>query len=325
MKIKSIIASIVAAGTLALSAAAAFADEPVANDVLADPSAADEIVAAEIPDDIVIAPNPEAASVTAEDVYAKAKSYFATALKAQFDAMKAEIAAAGGAEAYTEATMKALTPEAIEGFKAQLIAMAVQNGADEAEITKSLEPITAEAVQALTKEGINLVAASDSADALVDNTLTYGFDTLKAGIEAAGGVDAFADAVMAEITEQQLSDIKAALAANGAATTEDLEALTKDSLKETVKQAATMVESVESVDEIFINTLSIFGDEGLAAMSAMIDEQIAALENQNLGGETPDIAPAPGENPDTGVESVATIVGVIAVAGAVVVISRKKV
>lgn len=297
MKIKAIIASIAAAGTLAFSSAVAFADEPVANDIL-------------------IAPNPTA-SVTAEDVYAKAKSYFAEVLKEPFDAVKAEITAAGGAEAYTEALMKNLTPEYIENFKAQFIAMAVESGADEAGLKQQLEPITAEVVQALAKEGITLVDSSDSAEALVDNTLTYGFESVKAGIEAAGGVDAFTDAVMAEITEQDISDIKKGLEASGSVPADQLESFTKGSLEEVVKQAATLLASTETVDEIFIGVLGGFGDEGLAAMAAMIDEQIAALENQDS-----DIAP--GENPDTGVESVAAVVGVIAVAGAVVVISRKK-
>lgn len=304
MKIKAIIASIAAAGTLAFSSAVAFADEPVANDVL-------------------IAPN-TTASVTAEDVYAKAKSYFAEALKPQFEAMKADIATAGGAEAYTEAAMASITPEVIENLKTQLIAMAVQNGADEAQLKQQLEPITAEVVQLLAKEGIALVAASDSAEALVDNTLTYGFEGVKATIEGAGGVDAFTDAVMAEITDEQFADIKEGLEAGGAASAEQLATFTKDALKDVVKQAATIVADTETVDEIIVGVLGGFGDEGLAAMSAMLDEQIAALEDQNPGLEDPDIAPNPGENPDTGVESVAAIVGVIAVAGAVVVISRKK-
>lgn len=304
MKIKAIIASIAAAGTLAFSSAAAFADEPVANDIL-------------------IAPNPTA-SVTAEDVYAKAKSYFAEMMKATFESAKEEIAAAGGAEAYTAEAMKNLTPEYIENVKKELIAMAVQNGADEAGLTKSLEPITAEVVQMFMKDSINLVDSSDSAEALVDNALTYSLEFMKSGIEAAGGVDAFTDTIMAEITDEELADIKASLVESGMFASAELETLTKESLKEDVKEAATILANTKNVDEIFINALNSLGEEQLAAMSAMIDESLNALENQNPGLEDPDIATNPGENPDTGVESVAAIVGVIAVAGAVVVISRKK-
>lgn len=318
MKIKAIIASIAAAGTLALSSAAAFADDPVANDVLAapDPSAADDSVA----DEILISPNPSASA--AEEVYAKAKSYFAESFKEAFETAKEEIAAAGGADAYVAAAMESFTPEYIENVKKELIAMAVEGGADEAQLKQSLEPITAEFVQMFIKDSITLVDSSDSAEAFVDNVLTYSLDFLKAGIEGAGGVDALADKIMAEITDEQLAEIKAALTESGAVAPEELESLTKESVKETVKESLTILQSTENVDDIFINALSTLGDEELAAMSAAIDESIKALEDPNK--ELGDIAPAPGENPDTGVESVAAVVGVIAVAGAVVVISRKK-
>ncbi len=321
MKIKAIIASIAAAGTLALPSAAAFADEPVADDILIapNPEAADDPVA----DDILIAPNPSAS--VAEDVYAKAKSFFAAAFKEAFETAKDEIANAGGADAYVTAAMENFTPEYIENVKKELIAMAVESGADEAQLKQSLEPLTAEVVQMFIKDSITLVDSSDSAEAFVDNVLTYSLDFLKTGIEAAGGVDALADKIMAEITDEQLAEIKAALTESGEIAPEELASLTKDSIKEAVKESLTILQSTENVDEIFINALSTLGEEELAAMSALIDESIKALEEQlEDPNKEPDVAPGTGENPHTGVESVAAIVGVIAVAGAVVVISRKK-
>lgn len=158
---------------------------------------------------------------------------------------------------------------------------------------------------------------------------------IKASIEAAGGVDAIVDNAMEQVEGKTPEELKAAfveqLKASGVSD-EQLEqimelysseesAFTPEAYREAYTSIFTDIQNSDNVGALIDAMFVMMSEEELKEMSKALDEYEAGLAGGTEIGK--DIA-AGGDNTDTGVEGVAAVVGVIAVAGAVVVISRKK-
>ena len=161
------------------------------------------------------------------------------------------------------------------------------------------------------------------------------FKSVKAKIASVGGADAYFEmakqlfsSISPEEVDKMLSDtlkaqgltdeqIKEALASFDSAT----EFVFDEEEFEQFRSHLRMIEKCGTSDEFVEYIKSNLEDEYAAGILAAVKE---------MGGGTDSVVPikdditAGGDNADTGAEGVAAVVGVIAVAGAVVVISRKK-
>lgn len=161
------------------------------------------------------------------------------------------------------------------------------------------------------------------------------FKNVKEKISAVGGADASFEmakqlfsAISSEEVDKMLSDtlkaqgltdeqIKEALASFGSAT----EFVFDEEEFEQFRPYLRMIEKCDTSDEFVEYIKSNLEDEYAAGILSAVKE---------MGGSTDSVVPikddiaAGGDNADTGAEGVAAVVGVIAVAGAAVVISRKK-
>lgn len=158
---------------------------------------------------------------------------------------------------------------------------------------------------------------------------------IKAAIDAAGGVDAIVDNAMEQIEGKTPDELKAdfegQLKASGVSEeqikmimeyyTSEGGAFTADTYKEIMTGLLNTLKDAEGVSSFIESILMGYDEETLKTLSEALDEYEAGLA---AGGDTGKADVTGGDNADTGVEGVAAIVGVIAVAGAVVVISRKK-
>lgn len=160
------------------------------------------------------------------------------------------------------------------------------------------------------------------------------FKNVKEQISAVGGADAYFEmakqlfsSISSEEVDKMLSDtlkaqgltdeqIKEALASFDSAT----EFVFDEEEFEQFRQHLRMIEKCDTSDEFVEYIKSHLEDEYavgiLSAVKEMGDKADAAAPKDDIA--------AGGDNADTGAEGVAAVVGVIAVAGAVVVISRKK-
>lgn len=157
------------------------------------------------------------------------------------------------------------------------------------------------------------------------------FYAVKSEIAKAGGVDAYfekARAAMKALTPDRIkSSMKKILAAQGVAE-EDIDAalalldgvfdenviFDDDSFNE-MKPFYQELDKYETPDEYFGNVFSTLSMDDAAKMLFLLNNSEAVSDAA---------VPDAGDNADTGAEGVAAVVGVIAVAGAAVVISRKK-
>lgn len=169
--------------------------------------------------------------------------------------------------------------------------------------------------------------APDDLKATYSEKFGEDFYAVKSEIAKAGGVDAYfekARAAMKALTPDRIkSSMKKILAAQGVAE-EDIDAalalldgvfdenviFDDDSFNE-MKPFYQELDKYETPDEYFGNVLSTLSIDDTTKMLFLLNNSDA-------------VVPGAGDNADTGAEGVAAVVGVIAVAGAAVVISRKK-
>lgn len=165
-------------------------------------------------------------------------------------------------------------------------------------------------------------------------------EQIKASIEAAGGVDAIVDNAMEQIEGKTPEELKAMFVEQlkqGGVSEEQINqimeyynseagegAFTPEMYKDMYSALLTSLQDPEGFSSFIESVLMNFDEETLKTISEALDAYEAA---QAGAGE--DVKPGTGEttggdNADTGVEGVAAVVGVIAVAGAAVVISRKR-
>ena len=169
-------------------------------------------------------------------------------------------------------------------------------------------------------------------------------EQIKASIEAAGGVDAIVDNAMEQIEGKTPEELKAMFAeqlqANGVSEEQINQIMdyynseagegsfTPEMYKDMYSALLTSLQDPEGFSSFIESVLMNYDEETLKTISEALDAYEAA---QAGAGE--DVKPGTGEttgettggdNADTGVEGVAAVVGVIAVAGAAVVISRKR-
>lgn len=163
---------------------------------------------------------------------------------------------------------------------------------------------------------------------------------VKASIEAAGGIDAIVDNAMEQFEGKTPDELRAIfveqLQSSGISeeqinqimeyyNSESAEgAFTPEMYRNVLTGLLTSLQSTDGVAEFIESALMMFDEATLQQVSEALDAYEAA---QAGAGE--DVKPGTGEttggdNADTGVEGVAAVVGVIAVAGAAVVISRKR-
>lgn len=167
---------------------------------------------------------------------------------------------------------------------------------------------------------------------------------VKASIEAAGGIDAIVDNAMEQFEGKTPDELKAMmveqLQANGVSeeqinqmmeyynSAEGEKAFTPEMYRNVLTGLLTSLQSTDGIGAFIESVLMNFDEATLQQVSEALDAyeaaQAGAGEDVKPGtGETTGEATG-GDNADTGVEGVAAVVGVIAVAGAAVVISRKR-
>ncbi len=168
-------------------------------------------------------------------------------------------------------------------------------------------------------------------------------EQIKASIEAAGGVDAIVDNAMEQIEGKTPDELKATFVEQlkqGGVSEEQINqimeyynseagegAFTPEMYKNMYTALLTSLQDPEGFGSFIESILMNYDEETLKTISEALDAyeaaQAGAGEDVKPGtGET--TGEATGDNADTGVEGVAAVVGVIAVAGAAVVISRKR-
>ncbi|MGN0670567.1 MAG: NPXTG-anchored protein [Oscillospiraceae bacterium] len=168
-------------------------------------------------------------------------------------------------------------------------------------------------------------------------------EQIKASIEAAGGVDAIVDNAMEQIEGKTPDELKATfveqLKQSGVSeeqinqimeyynSEEGEGAFTPEMYRNVLTGLLTSLQNTEGAGALIESVLMMFDEATLQQLSEALDAYEAgqgAGEDVKPGtGETTGEATG-GDNADTGVEGVAAVVGVIAVAGAAVVISRKR-
>ena len=160
------------------------------------------------------------------------------------------------------------------------------------------------------------------------------FLSLKAQIAAVGGAD-----VYFEMAKQFFSSISTGEVDKMLSDTLKAQGLTDEQIKEALasfdpvtefvfdeeefeqfRQHLRMIEKCDSSDEFVEYIKSHLEDEYAAGILSAVKE----MGDEADGSAPKDDIAAGGDNADTGAEGVAAVVGVIAVAGAAVVISRKK-
>ncbi len=169
-------------------------------------------------------------------------------------------------------------------------------------------------------------------------------EQIKASIDAAGGVEAIVDNAMEQIEGKTPDELKATfveqLQANGVSEEQINQIMeyynseagegsfTPEMYKDMYTALLTSFQDPEGFGSFIESILMNYDEETLKTISEALDAyeaaQAGAGEDVKPGtGETTGEATG-GDNADTGVEGVAAVVGVIAVAGAAVVISRKR-
>ncbi len=167
-------------------------------------------------------------------------------------------------------------------------------------------------------------------------------EQIKASIEAAGGVDAIVDNAMEQIEGKTPEELKAMfveqLQANGVSEEQINQimeyynseagegAFTPEMYKDMYTALLTSLQDPEGFSSFIESVIMNFDEETLKTISEALDAYEAGQAGEDVKpgtGETTGDATG-GDNADTGVEGVAAVVGVIAVAGAAVVISRKR-
>lgn len=161
------------------------------------------------------------------------------------------------------------------------------------------------------------------------------FLSVKAQIAAVGGAD-----VYFEMAKQFFSSISPEEVYKMLSDTLKAQGLTDEEIKEALASFDSATEFVFNEEEFeqFRSHLRMIekcgtSDEFVEYIKSNLEDEYAAgilAAVKEMGGSTDSVVPikdditAGGDNADTGAEGVAAVVGVIAVAGAVVVISRKK-
>lgn len=162
-------------------------------------------------------------------------------------------------------------------------------------------------------------------------------NVIKLSIDAAGGIDAIVDNAMEQVegkSPEELKEIFAEQLGMGGMPEDQLEKImeaygseaaegvfTPESYRESLTSLLTAIQSNETAGALIDMMFMSMDEDELVELSKALDEYEASLA---AGGETGKADAAGGDNVDSGVEGVAAVVGVIAVAGAVVVISRKR-
>lgn len=173
--------------------------------------------------------------------------------------------------------------------------------------------------------------SADELKAKYVEKLGNGFNAVKSEIAKVGGVDAYFEktrAALKALTPDQIKEfIKDVLKAQGM-TDEQIDALMtsfdsasaedftfNDEAFDDMKKYYQKIDECKTAEEFADYLVSDEGKEMADAIVYMVG---------NVKKDDGDISTGTGDNADTGAEGVAAVVGVIAVAGAVVVISRKK-
>ena len=164
---------------------------------------------------------------------------------------------------------------------------------------------------------------------------------IKAAIEAAGGVEAVVDSAMEQLEGKTPDELKAMFVEQLKASNiseEQINLIMQQYNSESGESSFT-ADTYKQIMTDILNTLQSADGAGsfIEAILMNCDEdtlkQLSEAFDAYEAGEVEDVKPGAGEttgeatggdNVDTGVEGVAAVVGVIAVAGAVVVISRKR-
>lgn len=131
MKIKSILAGVVAAGAVCAVSATAFADEPV-------------LVSAPVDEDIYIAPGDTSAELETK-VAEQFKKLFGDKLAVFAEQIKASIEAAGGVDAIVDNAMEQIEGKTPEELKAMFVEQLQANGVSEEQINQIMEYYNSEA------------------------------------------------------------------------------------------------------------------------------------------------------------------------------------
>lgn len=179
-------------------------------------------------------------------------------------------------------------------------------------------------------------------------SLDEGLKELKAAITEAGGVDAVMAEFKTQFTPEMLEEAVAAgiaEAKESGATEEELaeaqavfDMFTYETIEQIFTQVLTAAATAENFDGYIASLCEGADGATLGVVSAALDEvavqmdaimeaasQIASDNTASASGENQAPGAAEGgDNADTGVEGVAAVFGVIAIAGAAVVISRKR-